>query len=128
MNRMNPLPTWAVLLFATVLGLSIAATDVAGPFGDDSAQFTVLLWLVASGVLGYARPGRPWSWALAVGPWLPLTQLVRDLLRWPDSLQPATARTILILVPFSIAVCLVGAYGGALARRLGGQRRCGMRA
>jgi hypothetical protein len=30
----------------SILGLLIAVTDASCPFGDDSALFTVLLWLV----------------------------------------------------------------------------------
>src|SRR4051812_47772974 len=63
------LPTLAVFAVASVAGLLIAASDFASPFGDDSAQFTIVLWLASSAVLGFARPGRAWRWALTVGPW-----------------------------------------------------------
>src|SRR5262249_53448584 len=55
----------AIALFA---GLAIAAIDYAEPFGDDSGQFTVFLWLLASGLLGFAVPAGPWRWAALIGP------------------------------------------------------------
>jgi hypothetical protein len=111
------LSTTAVFAVASILGLLIAASDVLSPIGDDSAQFTVLLWLVSSGVLGFARPGRPWRWAISLGPWLPVTHLVRRGLGQPAAIAPNTYGTILVLFPVSVAVCLVGAYGGAAIRR-----------
>jgi hypothetical protein len=89
----------------------------ASLFGDDSAQFTVFLWLLSSGLLGFARPRRPWLWALFIGPWLSLTNLVLHLLGLPGSIHPDTYTTILILLPLSLAVCSLGAYVGALVRR-----------
>jgi hypothetical protein len=118
---MNPgvrLPTWGVFAVASVAGLLISASDFASPFGDDSARLTIVLWLAASAVLGFARPGRAWRWALSVGPWLPLSHLVAQAFGLRDPIQPNGYTTILILVPVSIAVCVMGAYGGVLARRL----------
>jgi len=109
--------TPAVLVFASAAGLLIAASDLASPFGDDSAQFTVFLWLVSSGVLGFARPVGAWRWAVSLGPWLPLVYLVARLVGRPHAIKPAGYTTILILLPVSIIVCLLGAYGGVLARR-----------
>jgi len=103
---------------AAGLGLVIAAIDVAAPFGDDSSQFTVFLWVVSSGLFGFAMPQRPWRWAVLIGPILPLTYLVLRV----AGLLPRDDRngylTYLILVPVSLAVCLVGSYVGAAARRL----------
>ncbi|HEV3165106.1 MAG TPA: hypothetical protein VGZ22_13860 [Isosphaeraceae bacterium] len=103
-------------VIASGFGLMIAAVDVRAPFGDDSAQFTVFLWLVTCGLLGFAVPRRPWLWAILVGPWVPFTYLV--LLR-SGVLRPAKPidATDFILIPACLVVCLVGAYAGALARR-----------
>src|SRR5262245_40322228 len=60
---------------ASGLGIAIAMQDKAAPFGDDSSQFTVLLWLVTSGLLGFIMPRRPWLWTVSVGPWLPAMYL-----------------------------------------------------
>jgi hypothetical protein len=43
--------------------------------------------------------------------------LVLHVLGLPGSVHPNTYTTILILLPLSLAVCSIGAYGGALARR-----------
>src|SRR5579859_6897391 len=59
------LPTIAVAV-ASGMGILIAVVDRAAPFGDDSSQFTVFLWLVSSGLLGFVMPGRPWRWAVLV--------------------------------------------------------------
>ncbi len=107
----------AAMAIAAVLGLLIAALDRASLFGDDSAQFTALLWLLSSGLLGFALPRRPWLWASLIGPWLSLTNSVLHVLGLPGSVHPDTYLTILILLPLSLAVCLLGAYVGALARR-----------
>ena len=105
-------------LIASGLGLLIAGLDIVAPFGDDSSKLTMLLWLLACGSLGFAMPSRPWRWAMLVGPWTPLTHLLVHALGFPDSIHPNTYAAILTLVPVSLAVCAVGAYGGSLSRRL----------
>ncbi len=117
MDRAKKASAMAALI-ASGLGLLIAALDTAAPFGDDSSKLTILLWLMAGGSLGFVMPSRPWRWAMLVGPWLPLTHLLAHVLGLPDSIHPNTYATILTLVPVSLAVCSVGAYGGALTRRL----------
>ena len=101
---------------ASGLRVVIAIQDKAAPFGDDSAQFTVFLWLVSGGLLGFVMPRRPWLWAVSIGPWLPLMYLTLQVLGWHAPINPNTYTTSLILIPVSLIVCAVGAYGGALAR------------
>jgi hypothetical protein len=118
---MKPSAWWFQVLAVAVasgLGIGIAAVDRAAPFGDDSSQFTVLLWLLSSSLLGFAMPRQPWRWAVFVGPWLPLMYLVLQVLRWHAPINPNTYTTSLILIPVSLAVCAVGAYAGAWARRI----------
>jgi hypothetical protein len=103
---------------ASGLGIAIAVQDRAAPFGDDSAQFTVFLWLACSGLLGFAMPRRPWLWAVCVGPWLPAMYLVLQVLGLHAPINPNTYTTSLILIPISLGVCAVGACAGALARRI----------
>ena len=105
-------------LVATGLGLLTAVADIAAPFGDDSSKLTLLLWLFFSGSLGFAMPRSPWRWALLVGCWVSLGHLVVHVLGFPDSIHPNTYATIVILIPVSLAVCSVAAYGGAAARHL----------
>jgi hypothetical protein len=108
------------LVFASGLGILIAVIDRLAPFGDDSGPFTVLLWLVSSGGLGFAMPNRPWRWALTVGPWLPAMYLVLRTLGIHAPIHPETYPTCLILIPVSLVACGLGAYVGALLRRLVG--------
>lgn len=107
------------LVVASGLGIAIGLVDRSEPFGDDSTLSTLVLWLACSGVLGFAMPRRPWFWAVSVGPWLPAMYLVNLALGNRDPLHPNnTYITGLILIGLSLVVCAVGAYGGALARRL----------
>jgi hypothetical protein len=103
---------------ASGLGIMVALVDRAAPFGDDSSKSTIVLWLACSGLLGFAMPVRPWRWALLVGPWLSAMYLMLHALGSPAPINPNTVTGILILLPFSLTVCSVGAYAGALARRL----------
>jgi hypothetical protein len=107
-----------VYILGVLSGLLVAWLDVRAPWGDDSAKVVLLLWVAVTGPLGYLRPRRPWRWALVVGPWLPLTHLARHVLGMPDMIHPNTYATILLLFPVSVAACSLGAYGGALLRRV----------
>jgi hypothetical protein len=111
------------LAAAAVIGLGITAADLATPFGDDTSQFTVFLWLLASGLIGFALPVRPWRWAAVLGPILPIAYLVMKL---AGCLPPDDRNGYLsyfILLPFSLAICLLGTYAGAAARRFVSHRR-----
>jgi hypothetical protein len=77
-----------------------------------------LLWLACSSLLGFVMPLRPWVWPICVGPWLGILGLVLHALRLPEQVKPDTYNTGLILIALSLVVCAVGAYGGALARRI----------
>jgi hypothetical protein len=76
-----------------------------------------VLWLLFSGSLGFASPRRPWLWAVLIGPWLSLKNLVLRVAGRPGWVHPSTYTTILVLLPVSLIVCSVGAYGGAWLRR-----------
>jgi hypothetical protein len=103
---------------ASGLGIMVALVDRAAPFGDDSEKSTIVLWLVCCGVFGFAAPGRPWRWALLVGPWLPAMYLMLHSLGAANPIHPDTYTGILILIPVSLAICGIGAYAGAAARRV----------
>jgi hypothetical protein len=115
----RPWLTAAAYALAIALGLVVAGFDVAAPFGDDTAQGTVLLWLLSCGTLGVLLPCRPWRWAVLVGPWVAAVHAARLALGLPGALHPNTYATALILLPVSLAVCLAAAYAGAFARRAG---------
>jgi hypothetical protein len=102
--------------FAVGVGLLIAWFDLAAPFGDDTEKGTLLLWLVTCGMLGLFSPARPWRWAVLVAIWVPIIYFARNVLGLPNSLNPNSYSTILILMPVSLAVCLAGAYAGSFIR------------
>ncbi len=102
---------------AVVLGLVAAGADVACPFGDDTAQFIVLLWIVFAGLLGFVQPTRPWRWAVAVGPWLSLLHLALRACGRPAPIDPDAYSTIFLLFPLGLVICLIGSYAGASLRR-----------
>jgi hypothetical protein len=99
-----------------ILGLFVAWFDVRAPFGDDTSKGTVLLWLVFGGSLGFLWPRQSWRWAASLGPWVPAIHLLRHVWGLPDSINPNNYATILLLVPVSLAVCLIGSFGGSLLR------------
>jgi hypothetical protein len=119
MDGHKRLSTAAVIGVASFLGLLVGFTDVLSLFRDDSSQFTIFLWLVCSGVLGFARPERPWFWAVAMGPWLSLTYLALPTLSPSGMVERKTWASLLGLLAVSLAVCSAGAYAGAVARRMG---------
>jgi hypothetical protein len=55
-ESLRGLSTAAVFIFASVLGLLMAAADVACPFGDDPAQFCISQWHSSSGLLASSDP------------------------------------------------------------------------
>ena len=103
---------------ASGLGIMVALVDRASPFGDDSSKSTIVLWLACSGLLGFASPDRPWRWALLVGPWLPGMYLVLHTLGRANPIHPDTYVGILMIMVVSLAACALGAYAGAMARRI----------
>jgi hypothetical protein len=108
---------WVIALVAAVAaGLLVAGFDVAAPFGHDTAPVTVFLWLLLGGSFGFLLPRRPWRWALLIGPWLSVVYGVRQALGLANPIHPDTDTTTLVLVPVSLAVCLLAACGGSLLR------------
>ncbi len=117
MKRDSGLSRTLGVVVASGLGILIGLIDRAALFGDDSSKPTILLWLASSGFLGFAMPDRAWRWAVFVGPWLPAMYLVFRFFGSPNPIHPDTYASSLLLVPFSLVICLIGAYSGAAARR-----------
>jgi hypothetical protein len=90
----------ALLFAAGTLGILIAWVD-SRPAWDDTGVTAGMVFLTAA-LFGALRPVRPWTWALAVGVWIPLFGIVLH----------RNAGSLLALAP-----ALLGAYAGALARR-----------
>ena len=107
----------AFYVAAIVLGLATAILDSVAPLGDDSSKLTLLLLIVFSGLFGLVHPKKLWLCGILVGIWLPLVHLVGHICNLPTHIHPNTYAAILLLVPVSLAVCLIAAFCGAIVRR-----------
>jgi hypothetical protein len=96
-------PPLTLLVLAVGLGLLIAWVD-ARPTWDD-AGITAGMIVLTAALFGALRPSSAWLWALALGAWIPLWGI----------LAGHNYGSVLALV-----VALLGAYGGAFARRAAG--------
>ena len=92
-----------ILLIAAsnLLGLFLAWVD-SRPTWDDTGVLVGVI-ILATMILGAIGPRRPWLWALGVGAWIPLYNLLA--IGSPASLV-------------ALAVALAGAYLGAGIRKL----------
>lgn len=91
------------LLFAIALCLGLSIAYVDSSRGWDDTGITVFALLVASGMLGFLSPRRPWLWALVVGIWIPLVGIIT---------RQDYTMLLVLLVP------LAGAYAGMATRLL----------
>ena len=97
-------------LFAIFLGMLTAWLDAGA-----SEVLPIILLLFAFGAfLGFARPEKPWRWALLLGIWVPLGWLLAAALGIRDWKK---IELIGAAVPFIPA--LAGSYLGALVHRAG---------
>ena len=100
-------------LWLTALGIVLGfITAYAGLHGAGDVLVYVLL-LLFGGLLGYLEPRAPWRWALVLGVWVPIAEIVYRLTypfgqpHFKDIVAP-----LLALVP-----PLLGVYAGAYVRR-----------
>jgi ABC-type multidrug transport system permease subunit len=94
-------------LLAALAGAVIGWADAA----IDDLLFTALLVLAACMLLGLLRPVRPWRWVVAVGVFIPVTELVAYLV---STVKPTRAQiygSFLDSLPG-----IAGAYGGSVMR------------
>ncbi|MGH7682617.1 MAG: permease prefix domain 1-containing protein [Candidatus Eiseniibacteriota bacterium] len=94
-----------VLIAGAVMGLTIAYID-SRPNWDDTGV-TAFALLASAGLLGFIAPRRPWLWGTAVGIWT----MGAAVAGAPHSGFAAMAFILILAFP------LLGAYGGAMARR-----------
>ena len=73
--------------------------------------FTALLVMIPAMVLGVLRPHKPWRWAVLVGLFVPLIELLSFLFLKAHPLRAQVYQSFLALLP-----ALVAAYGGAFGR------------
>lgn len=98
--------TWFYFL-AAVCGVGAGWADVA----LDDLLFTALLVVLGCMLLGILRPRRPWRWVLAVGVFVPLTELAAYLLLTVKPTQTQVYGSFLAFLPG-----VAGAYGGSVLR------------
>ena len=67
---------YLLTLIAIVIGHVFAYVD-SRPNWDDAGVLAVTIAIV-SAILAYLYPRRPWIWALAVGVWIPLHDLIHN--------------------------------------------------
>lgn len=100
--------TFLLWLLALAFGITISLLDMHAT----EVQGTVLLILVASGLLGFVLPGRAWLWAITIALCLPLVYLSASLFGYPShNVEPNVFATVIALIP-----AFLGAYGGVLLR------------
>ncbi len=100
---------WVLLVAAIMIGLAIAWVD-SRPHWDDSG-ITAGCLLLSAGALGVVGPRRPWLWALAIGIWIPLYLIARQVAS--HTITPGSASYLMIL-----AFPMAGAYAGMAVRRM----------
>jgi len=103
-SRIRDLPVYVLAAFCGV------GTGWADVYVND-LLFTALLVLSACMFLGILRPGWPWRWVIAVGMFIPLTELAAYLI---SAVKPTRAQiwgSFLASLPG-----IAGAYGGSFLR------------
>ena len=77
----------------------------------------VALLLASSGAIGAVWSWRGWPGALAAAAPMPLMHMTKHLLGLPDTIQPNTLDTIVMMALFALAVAGAGLAGGAALRQ-----------
>ncbi|MCB1051361.1 MAG: hypothetical protein H6510_17745 [Acidobacteria bacterium] len=105
-----------------VAGLAIAFVDNVAFGGETSPIVIVGLLLAASASAGWVWGVQGWSAALGIWLWVPLAHLLKHLFGLPDTLQPNTYPSILLLAGFSFLVSALGYAAGLLIHKVQGGR------
>ncbi len=107
-------------LYASGLGagVGIAAVEAWAAGGHISPVVIVALLLASSGAIGAVWSWRGWPGAVsaAAAP-MPLMHMTKHLLGLPDTIQPNTLDTIVMMALFALAVAGAGLAGGAALRQ-----------
>ena len=110
---------WPVRLGAGfAAGAAIAAVDNFAFEGEVSPIIIVAMLLAATATAGVVWGRRGWVTAAAAWACVPSAHLIKHILGLPDTLQPDTYASILMLAAFTLAVAVVGAGCGVVLRRL----------
>jgi len=106
---------WFYVL-AALCGIGTGVADVA----INDLLFTALLVLASCMMLGLLRRRQPWRWVVAVGVFVPLTELAAYLVQ---TVQPTRAQVYGSFLAFFPGVA--GAYGGSFMRGVADNLRQG---
>ena len=110
---------WQVLVgIGLAAGVVITAVDNFAFEGEVSPIIIVAMLFVATAA-SRARWG--WrGWFMAAPAWLcvPLAHLIKQFLGLPDTLNPNTYTSILMLAAFTLAVAAIGVASGVFIRRI----------
>ena len=103
-------------LLAALCGIGTGWANVV----VDDLLFTALLVVVSCMLLGMLRPRWPWRWVVAVGIFVPLTELAAFLILTVKPSRSQTYGSFLAFLPG-----IAGAYGGSVMRRVFENLRAG---
>lgn len=106
------------LAIGLTAGAAIMYVDNFAFEGEASPIIIVAMLLAATATAGAIWGQRGWSPAVTAWACVPLAHVVKDVLGLPDTLQPNTYTSILLLAVFSLIVATIGAGCGVLIRRL----------
>jgi hypothetical protein len=99
-------------------GVAIAYVDNVAFKGEASPILIVALLLIATGTSGAIWEKRAWIAAAATWMCVPSVHLVKHILGLPDTLQPNTYASILLLAVFTFVIAAVGTGFGVLVHTL----------
>jgi hypothetical protein len=86
--------------------------------GEVSPIIIVAMLLAATATAGVVWGQRGWIAVITAWACVPLAHVVKHVLGLPDTLQPNTYKSILMLAAFTFVVAALGTGGGLLIRRL----------
>jgi hypothetical protein len=116
MNRVN---RWPVRIAVGIMaGLAIAAVDNFAFQGEISPIVIVILLLATTAMAGAIWGWHGWVTAIAAWACIPLAHVLKRVLGLPDTLQPNTFASILMLAGFSLVVAAIGFGCGVLIHGL----------
>jgi predicted membrane protein len=111
---MKPLNWSKRLALGLGVGIAIACVDNFAFGGEVSPIVIVGLLIVSTTTFGGVWGRAGWMPVLAAWMCVPLAHLVKHVLGLPDTLQPNTYTSILMLAAFTLAVATVGTVAGML--------------
>jgi hypothetical protein len=99
-------------LWLTALSILLGFISAYAALHNAGDVLVYVLLLMFGGLLGYIGPEAPWRWALILGMWVPIAEIVSRVSEPP--LPPVSA----LLAPIAAIIpALAGVYGGALVHR-----------